>query len=153
MRVSSIARGRTRPARAGSSARSAKASGPFSIARRRRRPGTLLQRKRLHEVVVGARVQTGQAIRDGVARGEQEHPCGLPPHEPAAGGEAVEPRIKTSDDGVRALARQRLQALVAGGGEFERVAVQSQRAFERVDADGRFVVDTRIRMRPGCRRN
>ncbi len=93
----------------------------------------LLALERLDEVVVGARVQALDARVDGVARGEHEDRHVVGRAQPAGDLDAVElgqPEVEDHEVGVVGgrLAQRRL----AVAGDAHLVAVQAQRALERL---------------------
>ena len=136
----------------GSSDRSAKVSGVgvlVAILRRgpaQQRPQPreqLLEGERLGQVVVGARVEPGDPVGDGLARGEDEHRQVVPgAAQPPAHLEPVEPRHHdVEDEGVGAVtAGDRVQGLLAVGGELDLVPVERQGPAQGV-AHGPVVVD------------
>jgi len=101
----------------------------------------LAQRERLDQVVVGARVEAGDAVVDGVARGQHQDRGAIAAaaHAPAdleavdAGHRHVE---HDGVDGARCELIERLLAVARGPG----VVCAPERAFER-GADGRLVID------------
>ena len=101
----------------------------------------LLQRERLHHVVVGARVESVHAVGDRVARRQHQHRgsvVALAQH--PADLEAVELRHQhVEHDRVRVLPRCRRQRLLAVAGQRNLIALQINRALERA-AQLRLVV-------------
>ena len=102
----------------------------------------LLERERLHEVVVGARVEPRHAVADGVARGQHQHGrVVVGGAEPAADLQPVEVRHQhVQHHGVGRVKRQAVERLGAVGRELDVVALQPEGPLER-RADGRLVVD------------
>jgi hypothetical protein len=102
----------------------------------------LLQCERLDEVVVGAGVQAGHAVVDGVARGQHQHGravAGLA--QALADLQAVDSRHgNVENDRVEPRLGQPVERLAAVGGELDFVSVQPQRAIER-GAHGRLIID------------
>ena len=94
----------------------------------------LLERERLDEVVVGARVQSGDAVRDGVARGEHEHGRVVAGRaQPAADLQPVRlGHQHVEDDRVRRLVGERVERRAAVGGELDLVPVHPQRTVQCV---------------------
>ncbi len=102
----------------------------------------LAQRERLDEVVVGADVEALDAIVDRVAGGQHQHrrPVAGLAHA-AAHLEAVEPGHRDVEDHrVGGRGRERVERLLAVGGERDLVAVEPQRALER-PPNGGLVID------------
>ena len=107
----------------------------------------LLQRERLDEVVVGAGVQAGDAIVDGVARGQHQHRRAIAGVAQApADLEAVDPGHRDVEhDRVVARVGQAIQRLAAVGRELDLIAVQAQRAIQRGPHRGLVVDDQHAR--------
>src|SRR5690606_37362673 len=102
----------------------------------------LLEGERLREVVVRARVQTGDPVGDLAPRGEHEHRDVVTDRpQPAARREAVHVRHHyVQYDRVRARRGYRAERLLAVGGQLDVVAVEGERTSQRF-ADGGIVVD------------
>ena len=110
-------RGGPRACRGRASGRRTRAPSPSSSASRRRSSARtpreqLLERERLDDVVVGARVEAGDAVADGVARGQHQHRHPAAPRpQAAADDEPVDARHEhVEDDGVRRVRRERASA-------------------------------------------
>ena len=117
------------------------------------------ERERLRQVVVGARVETGDAVVDAVARREHEH---RRPHavlaNPAADLEAVDPgEHEVEHDRVVLGGLGHPDGVVAGAGDVDRMtlldeaAVQEARHLQLVldheDAHPRHIVARKMRAR------
>ena len=94
----------------------------------------LLERERLRQVVVRARVEPVDPVADGIARGQQQDGHAVPlAAEPARD---VEPVVAghhhVEDDGVRRPLRDRRERSVAVGGELHVVAGELEGALERL---------------------
>ena len=103
----------------------------------------LLERERLDEVVVGARVQAGDAVVDRVARGEHQHRRAVAGvAQPPAHLEPVDVRHRDVEhDGVgRRAAGQPVERLAAVGRQLDVIGLEPQRALER-GPHGGLVVD------------
>ena len=131
VRVSSMRRSPRYTSREpGSSTRSAKrrrcAGASTRRSSARRRASSSAQRERLDQVVVGARVEPGDPVVDGVAGGEHQHRravAGLA-HAPAD-LEAVDVRHRyVEDDGVELLGREPVERLAPVFGERDVVALE-----------------------------
>ena len=147
MRESSIRRPARVTSRApGSSSRSAKRSVPaagVAAAQQRAQPGLqLAQGERLDQVVVGARVEPGDAVVDRVARREHEDGGAVAGRaQPAAHLEPVDARHRhVEHDRVDVVADEVVERRAAVLGHVHVVAVERQRALQRL-AHGRLVVD------------
>ena len=112
----------------------------------------LLERERLGQVVVGPGVETLDAVADGVARGEHEDRHAVADLAQRPGGlQAVEARHHhVHHDGVRVDAADPGEGLGAVGGGRDVVAVELQRAAQRL-ADGAVVLDDEDVLRLGLR--
>ena len=101
----------------------------------------LLERERLHEVVVRAGVEPGDAVADGVARGQHQHRrvvVGRP--QAPADLEPVDVRHQhVQHDGVGGVQREAVERLGAVGRELDVVALQPEGPLEG-RANGRLVV-------------
>ena len=111
----------------------------------------LLERERLHEVVVGARVQALHAVADADAGGQHQDRRAV-----AVGAEAAG-HLEPVDAGhehveqqrVGRLGRDLVQRLAAVGRELDLVALEHERALER-SADCGLVVDHEDAHVPKC---
>ncbi len=104
--------------------------------------GQLRDRERLDQVVVGARLQPGDAVLDLVARGQDaDRDVDAPGAQPPDDRHAVEVghRHVEDDDSRRAL-RDRLERLAAAGGGGDGEALEAQGALEGC-SDRSLVVD------------
>ena len=111
--------------------------------KQRAQPGQqLVERERLDDVVVGARVEAGDPVGDLVARGQhQDGQRVAGPAKAPAGLEPVQPRHRdVEDDRVDAVAAQSVERLLAVAGQLDVVALQLEGTAERVP-DGGLVVD------------
>ena len=101
-----------------------------------------VERERLHQVVVGAGVQPAHPVGHRIAGGEDEHRrtiAGRP--QPPADLEAVDSRHQhVQDERVGRPRGQRVERLRAVAGQLGLVALQPQRAVDRL-AHRRLVVD------------
>ena len=101
----------------------------------------LLERERLDQVVVGARVEALDAVGHGVARGQHQHRRAVArgPQAPAD----LEPvglgHQHVEDDRVRRRVGERVQRLGAVGRQLHAVAVHPQRAIQSVAHRGLIV--------------
>ena len=102
----------------------------------------LLERERLDQVVVGARVEPAHAVGHRVARGQDEHRRAVAGGaQPAAHLEPVHARHQhVEHQRVGRAGRQRVERLGAVGGQLGLVALQPQRAVDRL-THRRLVVD------------
>ena len=133
----------------GSSARSSKASVssvPAVPARRssaRSARQQLLEREGLDEVVVGAGVEPGDAVGHVVARGQHQHRRAVAARaQPPADLEPVDLRHQhVEHDRVGGSLRERGERLAPVGGERDLVALEPQRALERLAHGGLVVHD------------
>ena len=102
------------------------------------------ERERLDDVVVGAGIEPRDAVGDLVARRQHQHrQAAAAPPEPPADLEAVDVRhqhVEHDEIGLVAVALQPLERLGAVGGELDLVALEPERAAERL-AHRRVVVD------------
>lgn len=94
----------------------------------------LVEREWLHEVIVGAQIEPGHPIGDGIARGQHEHVRRVARRaQLAEDREAVEPRQHdVEDDDVVRVVLGVPQALDAIAGRVDRVADVAQPARERL---------------------
>src|SRR5439155_21590061 len=80
------------------------------------------KRERLDEVIIGARIQAGDPVLDGIARREHQHRCPNPAREqPSAGLESVDSRQHhVEDDCVVVVGARHPQGVLAGLGDIRR---------------------------------
>ena len=107
----------------------------------------LLERERLDEVVVGARVEPGDPVVDRVAGGEHQHRRAVAGVAQAAADlQAVDPGHRDVEhDRVVAHLGHAVERLAAVGRQFDVVAVQAQCAVERGPHRGLVVDDQHAR--------
>ena len=111
----------------------------------------LVERERLDQVVVGAGVEAGDAVGDGVARREHQHRhAGARRAQPLAHLDAVDARHhQVQDDHLGPQDGDRLERLVAVGGHRDVVSVHAKRAGDCL-ANGRVTVGTSLFKLIGC---
>jgi hypothetical protein len=115
------------------------------VARRRtaRTRASLLERKRLGEVVIRPGVETRHAVRDGIPGGEHEHRRAVAPLPQApAGLEAVDAGHQdVEDEGVGWLGCQRVERLGAVCRQRNPVTLAPKRPLDRLAGRGLVVDD------------